>query len=155
MSNVVDSIDLWFPLQEVITLAEHAMAASNHSRCPYADDEAPTAPSLIWTKNDGTYLWSNGVPRQRRDPTDPDSDPLSVHALGWEPGTGPDIGLTPVGGDDFHEYLDLTEQYSGGHTLIGLIRDYTADDGWLVLTAMRGRFEISLTTAAPRKRGGR
>ncbi|WP_280463158.1 hypothetical protein [Nocardia carnea] len=150
-----DSIDLWFPLQEVITVAEHAMTARKHSRCPFADDEVPTAPSLIWTKNDGTYLWSNGVPRQQRDPADPDSDPLSVHALGWGPGTGPEVGATPVGGDDFHEYIDLTELYSDGHTLIGLIRDYTADNGWLIITAMPGRVQIWLTTASPRERGGR
>lgn len=153
--NNSDSIDLWFPLQEVTAVAEHAMAAPQHSRCPFAGDEVPTAPSLIWTKNDGTYLWSNGQPRQHRDPEDPASDPLSVHALGWGPGTGPAIGWTPVGGDDFHEYIDLTEQYSGGPTLIGLIRDHAAGGGWLIITAMPGRFEISLTTATPRERGSR
>lgn len=83
MSNS-DSIDLWFPLQEVITVAEHAMTARKHSRCPFADDEVPTAPSLIWTKNDGTYLWSNGVPRQQRDPRRPGFGP----AVGACPGLG-------------------------------------------------------------------
>ncbi|WP_280423704.1 hypothetical protein [Nocardia carnea] len=144
------SIDLWFPLHDVSVVAEHAMAATDHSRCPYADDTTPTAPSLIWTKNDGTYLWSNAIPRQPRNPSVPDSDPMVVHALCWGPGTGPAIGSTPVGGDDFHEYIDLTETYTGGHTLIGLIREYTADNAWLIITAMPGRFEISLTTATPR-----
>ncbi|MEV3965206.1 hypothetical protein AB0M34_30715 [Nocardia sp. NPDC050193] len=133
------------------------MAAPQHSRYPFAGDDIPTAPSLIWTKNDGTYLWSNGRPRQQRDPADPDSDPLTVHAVGWGPGTGPEIGSTPVGGDDFHENIDLTETYPGGHTLIGMIRDYTDDEGWQIITAMPGRFEISLTTTPPRsgERGGR
>ncbi|MEU1527110.1 hypothetical protein ABZ413_33470 [Nocardia rhamnosiphila] len=50
------SIDLWFPLGEVTAVAEHAMAAPQHSRCPFTDTDIPTAPSLIWTKNNGTYL---------------------------------------------------------------------------------------------------
>lgn len=148
MSNP-DSIDLWFPLREVVAVAEHAMAAPRHPRCPFAGDEVPAAPSLIWTKNDGTYLWSNGQPRQLRDPDDPDSDPLSVHALGWGPGTGPAVGATPVGGDDFHEYIDLTETFPSGRALIELIRDYATAGGWLIITAMPGRFEISPTTASP------
>lgn len=69
---------------------------------------------------------------------------------GLGPGIEPAIGSTPVGGDDFHEYIDLTETHSDGHTLIGLIREYTADNAWLVITAMSGRFEISLTTTSPR-----
>ncbi|MEU1527111.1 hypothetical protein ABZ413_33475 [Nocardia rhamnosiphila] len=78
-----------------------------------------------------------------------------MHTRGWGPGPVPISGSTPVGGDDFHEYIDLTETYPDGHTLIGLIRDY-ADDGWLIVTAMPGRFEISLTTTLPGsgERGG-
>ncbi|MEU1953392.1 hypothetical protein [Nocardia rhamnosiphila] len=154
MSNS-GSIDLWFPLREVIAVAEHAMAASRHTRCPFAGDDVPTAPSLIWTKNDGTYLHSNGLPRQPREPGNPDSRPVVVHALGWGPGTGPAIGSTPVGGDDFHEYIDLTETCPDGGTLVGLIRDYATVGGWLIITAMPGRFEISPTTATPPRRSGR
>lgn len=51
-----ESNDLWFPLRDISAVAEHAVGATRHSRCPFAADATPTAPSLIWTKKDGTYV---------------------------------------------------------------------------------------------------
>ncbi|GAA0902832.1 hypothetical protein [Virgisporangium aurantiacum] len=55
---------LWFRLEDVIPLAEHAMACTSH-RPTKAQDlaQAPLRPALIWNSN-GSHDWieSNGIP---------------------------------------------------------------------------------------------
>ncbi|MEV0292571.1 hypothetical protein [Nocardia sp. NPDC050710] len=44
----MSSIDSWLPLVEVLPIAEHAMAATEHSRSPYIEPvDALAVPSLI------------------------------------------------------------------------------------------------------------
>ncbi|WP_378741424.1 hypothetical protein [Nocardia brasiliensis] len=65
-------IELWFRLSEVAPIVEHAMSASEHTKYPDPNDDSPAVPSLIWVKDDGTYLLSNGRPRLLADPTQPE-----------------------------------------------------------------------------------
>src|SRR5204863_3083972 len=61
---------LWWPLREVLPLAEHAMAASGHQLTgAQVAAKAPTQPALIWTSTPadgsalgGDWLSSNGTP---------------------------------------------------------------------------------------------
>ncbi|MFI1919298.1 hypothetical protein [Nocardia sp. NPDC020380] len=145
----MSSIQLWFPLTEVVVLADHAMAAPEHTSSPYGPDDAPAAPALVWVKDDGTYLMSNGRPRQLADPSNPTGSSRVVYAHGWGSGTGPMIGDSPVGGDDFAEYITLTEQFNPTNRIIDLIRKYAPRDGWMVLTVKPGQFEISFTLSHP------
>ncbi|WP_327116638.1 DUF3085 domain-containing protein [Nocardia sp. NBC_01730] len=132
----MDSIDLWFRLSEVRPIAEHAVAATEHapSLSQHLDNE-PSQPSLMWVKDDGTYLMSNGSPLQLADPENPTGGARVAYALDWGQGTGPDIGVTPVGSDDFAEHLPLHETVLPGRTLIELIRSYDVQAGWLIITA--------------------
>ncbi|WP_194838769.1 DUF3085 domain-containing protein [Nocardia sp. XZ_19_369] len=142
------SIELWFRLAEVGPIAEHAMTAPEHTSCPFVPDDAPARPCLIWVKDDGTYLLSNGRPRQLADPTQPEGMAQVAYAQGWGPGTGPEIGGTPVGGDDFAEYIDLTEDL-GDDQLSNLIHKYALLDGWMVFTVRPGQFDISFEPSNP------
>ncbi|MGQ4616288.1 DUF3085 domain-containing protein [Nocardia sp. R7R-8] len=139
------SVALWFPLSQVIALAEHAMAATEYSRPPYADP-GPAMPSLIWVNDHGIYLMSNGIPHQPGEPDSPDYQARVVYALDHGPATHWDHG-EPLG-DDFIEYLDLTENVDG-HTLIELIRAYAAVNGWLSITVSPSSFTMMFSPTAP------
>lgn len=115
------------------------MAAAEHSRSPY-DDPAPAVPSLIWVKDDGIYLTSNGIPASSQNTA------RIVYAHGHESGTHWCSG-EPLG-DDFVEYIDLT-QATDGAALIDLIRSYAALDAWLVFTVSTGTFEITFSPTGP------
>ncbi|MBB5916781.1 hypothetical protein BJY24_005693 [Nocardia transvalensis] len=143
----MSSIDLWFRASEVLEIAEHAMAATKHR--PSLIAEHADRPALVWVKDDGTYLTSSGLPRQLTEPPSPDGWAKVAFAVGWGRGTGPRLGDTPVGGDDFAEHLVLTEPTFGDTTLIDAIRDSAASDGWLVITAEPGQFGISIYATAP------
>ncbi|WP_067665652.1 DUF3085 domain-containing protein [Nocardia miyunensis] len=144
----MESIALWFRLSEVGVIAEHAAAATQHSPSitQYYNEE-PGVASLVWVKDDGTYLMSNGIPRQLADPDQPESRSLVAYAQGWGPGTGPAIGDTPVGGDDFAEHVELAEPVSGGGTLLDLIRHHGRAGGWMIITANPQKYEISFAPA--------
>src|SRR5205807_6747509 len=69
-SDLMKPTRLWWPLREVLPLAEHAMAAPGHQLTgAQVAAKAPTQPALIWTSqpNDGSapggdWLSSNGTP---------------------------------------------------------------------------------------------
>lgn len=145
----MSSIELWFRLREVAPLVEHAMSASEHTKYPYPENDSPAVPSLIWSKDDGTYLLSNGRPRLLADPTKPEGMAQVAYAQGWGPGTGPELSATPVGGDDFTEYVDLTEDVGGGYRLADLIAKYAALDGWMIFTVRPGQYVISFAPSNP------
>lgn len=138
-------VQLWFQLSKVIDLAEHAMAATEHSRSPY-DDPGPAVPSLIWVKDDGIYLMSNAIPGQPGEPGSPENMARIVYAHGHGSGTHWSEG-EPLG-DDFAEYIDLTDPTPGG-ALIDLIRTYTAHDTWLVFTVSTHTFEMTFSPTGP------
>ncbi|TDP28414.1 DUF3085 domain-containing protein [Nocardia ignorata] len=142
------SFEFWFPLRQVLLIAEHAMATSEHS-WPKGDTNKPNPvpPALVWAKDDGIHLRSNGLPWLLADPTEPDGPPLVVHAVGYDNHSHFDFSGTAVGGDDFVEYIDLTESFDGV-TLIEMIRYHAAHGGILILTAHFDSFTISFSSAA-------
>lgn len=141
------SPQLWFRLSDVLDLAEHAMGSSDHQHAP--DDESQTgAPALIWIKDDGIYLASNGLPHQAPTDTDaPDSIVHVVYAHGRGHGTHWQYG--PPLADDFVEYLPLTASFAGdGTSLIDELRaEHTAT--WLVITVASHTFSIDLADTGP------
>jgi hypothetical protein len=109
-------IRLLFPLAAVITLADHAIAATEHrpSFSDTLDDTTPT-PALLFVGDQGLYLMSNGVPHLP-DPANEEwslvvyadafDDPMSKHTIS-----------DAIGGDDFSEVLPLHEKLPDGMTL--------------------------------------
>lgn len=130
---------LYFPLADVLTLAEHAAAAPEHAPS-YAQIEQgqPGTPSLVWVKDDGTYLMTSGIPGLLRLPDRPESN-IVVYAEGWGPGTGRELSrIDAIAGDDFMEHLDLAQPLGEYPSLLAAIRA-TAQAGWkwLVITWRR------------------
>ncbi|WP_280222040.1 DUF3085 domain-containing protein [Nocardia neocaledoniensis] len=143
----IGKFELWFPLRQVAVIAEHAMAATEHSWPDYdSDKHEPAPPALVWAKDQGTYLLSNGVPRLLADPAKPEGSSKVVYAVGYEQYF--DFSYTAVGGDDFAEYISLTEQQHG-ISLIAMIRHHAARGGIMIFTVHPGgRFDIEFSTAA-------
>ncbi|WP_157978926.1 MULTISPECIES: DUF3085 domain-containing protein [Nocardia] len=139
-------VDLWFRLADVAPLAEHAMTAPEHAPTPFAAP-GPTGPALFWVKDRGVYVLSNGKPRQPPESGGAPGQARVVYAHGHEPGTHW-YGGTLLG-DDFVEALSLTEPTLDGTTIIALIRDYAARDGWMVFTVFADRFETSFSDTGP------
>ncbi|MBF6370284.1 hypothetical protein IU469_31940 [Nocardia puris] len=139
------TVSLWFPRADVLGLAEHAMAATEHSLPPYDNSGGP---SLIWVKDSGIYLLSNGLPLQAPTDTDPPDNKMHVvYAHGHGHGTHWDYG--PPFADDFVEYLPLTESSSqAGSALIDMLRD-PAHPAWFVITVHADTFTVDLTDGAP------
>ncbi|MFF2618528.1 DUF3085 domain-containing protein [Kitasatospora sp. NPDC058046] len=100
---------LRFPLADILPLAEHAAAAPDHRASPYSD---ASGACLIWAKDNGTYIMSNGLPHL----PGKDTHHHVVHADGWGPGTEDGLCDTPVGGDDFAEYFPLNEPLTSDAT---------------------------------------
>ncbi|MFC4376356.1 DUF3085 domain-containing protein [Nocardia halotolerans] len=142
----IGEFELWFPLSQVSTIAEHAMAATEHSWPTWDDDKPdPVPPALVWAKDQGTYLLSNGVPRLLADPAKPDGSSQVVYAVGYD--SYFNFTDTAVGGDDFAEHISLTEEHDG-ITLIELIRHHAARGAILILTVIPGgTYSIDFSSA--------
>ncbi len=141
------AVSLWFPRTDVLGLAEHAMAATNHSLPPF-DESGVASPSLIWVKDNGIYLVSNGLPRQAPTDTDPPDNKMHVvYAHGHGDGTHWHHG--PPLGDDFVEYLPLTAPFAeSGPSLIDMLRG-PATAAWFVITVEPDTFSVDFTDIAP------
>lgn len=139
--------ELRFPLTQASAIAEHAMAATEHSWPTWDTDKPdPIPPALVWAKDQGTYLLSNGLPRLLADPTQPDGSSQVVYAVGYD--SYFNFSDTAVGGDDFAEYISLTQD-NDGITLIEMIRHHAARGGFLTLTMHPGgTFAIDFGSAA-------
>ncbi|MGW4368041.1 hypothetical protein ACWEKT_20600 [Nocardia takedensis] len=140
------AIDLWFPLEQVSPIAEHAMAAPEHTWSPY-DTDPLVGPALVWVKERGTtYVCSNGRPRQL-DPNRPGTT-LTCYAHGWAT-FSPYLSATAVGGDDFAEYLPLNARPGVGEPLIDLIREDAPHLGWLVIHVTTTTCEVGVELTRP------
>jgi hypothetical protein len=106
---------LYFNMAIVAKLIDHAANATERNGTAsqlynekfelIADPVIP--PGLIWAKDEGIYLLSNGKSL-------PGQTPLSTgrvaYAVGFNPKTNPDYydkQIDAVGGDDFGEFIDL------------------------------------------------
>jgi hypothetical protein len=145
--------DLYFNLADTLRLAEHAVAAPEHSPSIGEQlDEQPCPGGLAWVADWGTYLMSTGVPGLRVDSDDPNSANVAVYAEGW----GPDsnraaLARTDVGGDDFVEHLHLSAADGPGQVpLITLLRDGAQRaDRYLVLRVDGGTVGLRLSRTEP------
>jgi len=123
---------LWFPLNDVLALAEHAARSGWHRPSPdQRDANVLGTPALVFLIDRGIAFTSSG---QR-----PDSSPPWTSATVWADGHGPDTGSrhrrsTATGADDRALYLPLTEP---DHTGRALLEDLRADAAhgarWFVL----------------------
>lgn len=87
--------ELIFPLDEVLGLAEHAVAAP--STAPPASGEPP-GPALLLAAADGIFLMSNGLPQLDAAPGEPHAYGIrAVYADGYGPGTPPTDRDTATG----------------------------------------------------------
>ncbi|MFE3000042.1 hypothetical protein ACFXG4_34215 [Nocardia sp. NPDC059246] len=135
---------LWFSLDEVVVLAEHAVAAPEHAAFGF-DSHTTPVPALLCVADDGAYLMSNGLPRLLADPANPEGPSRIVHAHRNDNGSLlDDVSLC----DDFVEHIDLTAQFSREARTIDLIRRYAQRAAWLVLTITPSRFEISFSPSS-------
>lgn len=96
---------LKFPIAGVRKLIDHATSATEWSK-PFYDEDGTPEPCLLFVKDDGIYLMSNGIPQI------PVADDHShvVYAKGYDPHKNGDVWdkcRDAVGGDDFVEYLEL------------------------------------------------
>ncbi|MGW5569635.1 DUF3085 domain-containing protein [Nocardia thailandica] len=143
----MDSMELVFDLREVAALAEHAMSAPEHSWPDWDDDKpSPVPPSLVWVKDQGTYVMSNGIPRELARPDDPRSPARVAYARGYDGNSGARFDSTPVGGDDFAEHLPLTVDYGSPEapmTLIELIRHHATRGTTMTITVTSRTMSIS------------
>lgn len=105
---------LVFPLDQVLTAAEHAVTAPRHADC---DEETEYAPHLCWTTSNGISLTSNG----RLPNTAPITPAPAVYAHGHGPGTTPHPALTASRDGLFHA-IDLLTPDDDGDTQLDVLR---------------------------------
>ena len=118
-------IELRFVLRDVLAVADHAIAASDHrpSFVNTVDGTAPT-PALWFVGDDGLYLMSNGLPGQ---PHPDGGDRLQVvHADGYTTAMSKHAVADEIGGDDFCEPLQLLVPQDDGRTLHAQLTDGVA-----------------------------
>lgn len=106
---------LVFPIAGVNELIDHAINSPDHTMAWQPDDEPQEvpAPQLMFVKDSGIYLMSNGLPR---------ADEV-VYAKGYDP-TKADVWdkcQTAVGGDDFAEYLSVDDLFPVPDKAIALV----------------------------------
>jgi len=137
--------DLYFPLPDVLRLADHALAAVDHIPSFTEHRDTLACPGgLAWVADDGTYLMSTGSPPLLSEPTNPESN-IVVYAHGWGPGTSRRArAACDLGGDDFVEHLHLSDADALW------LRDALTDGyPWLVLRVTPGRLEPSVSRRTP------
>jgi hypothetical protein len=129
---------IYFPLADVADLAAETLASGAWTGSWLdAEEGRETGPSLMWVKDDGTYLMSNAkrpegeLPRVIYGSASPDGPRLD--GAQW------DLCSEICGGDDFAEYIELAGPV--GKTL----RAASANGlRWFVLDVHGDQFEMSV-----------
>ncbi len=118
-------IQLRFALRDVLTVAEHAIAAPAHkpSFTNTLDATTPT-PALWLVGDDGLYLMSNGLPGQPH--PDGGTRLYVVYADGYHTAMSKHAIADEIGGDDFCEPLPLLDPQPDGTTLHARLTDGVA-----------------------------
>jgi hypothetical protein len=109
------NISLYFNMKTVFQLIDHAANATERIGTAsqlYDEnialiDNPVIPPGLIWAKDEGIYLLSNGKSLPGQTPL---STGLVAYAVGFNPKTNPNYYAAQteaVGGDDFGEFLAL------------------------------------------------
>ena len=142
---MADTTDLYFDLEAVLRLAEHAAAAPEHAQSySEADSKTPCPGALMLVKDEGVYLMSNGLPGPALDGSH------VVFAHGWTPDSPDDPSETHLGDDDFAEHLHLTDPYVGSATLLDALRDTHARGyRYLLLKVRYDRYTVTITQRRP------
>jgi hypothetical protein len=95
---------LEFDRNDVQRVIEHMTTATEWGRGYDDDDEHDARPQLIFVKDEGIYLMSNGLPEDIVE-----GETLFVaYAEGYDPTVETDNTWHAVSGDDFAEFIDLT-----------------------------------------------
>lgn len=135
--------EIRFDIQKVGEQMRHAMQSTSHKQ---TYGETTQGAGLWWVKDQGTYLMSNGTDSNR---------PEVVYADGLGDGSVDQWSHVQdiCGGDDFAEFIDMTDI---PNPLFALTGDYV---GWLVIcfddTLMEISLDIKQATApksAPKKK---
>jgi hypothetical protein len=111
---------LWFRIDDILPLAEHAAATIAHRKTRQQYQAGlPDQAALIWSQDtDGDWLSSNGVPRW----CDADGADHRVLAETWAH-TATGATGNPVPADDGHGFLPLhTAHLDGRRSLLDLLR---------------------------------
>jgi hypothetical protein len=123
---------LWFPLNDVLALAEHAARSGRHRTSPQQRDaEILPAPALVFLIDRGIAFTSSGQPPH----SSPSWTSIAVFADGFGPGTGSRHRRgAAIGADDRALYLPLAEPGHAGRTLLEDRRADAANGArWFVL----------------------
>jgi hypothetical protein len=104
---------LYFKMAYVVKLIDHAQKSTERrgsvDECHYImyNDISEVPPGLLWGKDTGIYLLTNGKLREGQTYH---SEQLITYALGYNPATNPncyDMARQAVGGDDFVEFIPI------------------------------------------------
>ena len=124
---------LTFDLREVGEQMRHALSCTSWKQT-YGETEQKAG--LWWVKDEGTYLMSNGISDDR---------PAPAYAEGLGPDAEWDLVQEICGGDDFAEFLDMTDIPS---PLFALTGEYS---GTLTITFDESTLIIEIHTSADQK----
>lgn len=118
---------LKFDAPAVARLMEHAAAAPEHRHSEFEAADG-RGPALMFVKDDGIYVMSNGLPGLERPGN-------VVYARNYDPRKGDvwDRCRDAVGGDDFAEYIGLTELGPMPENAVALVIGVSESDftvGW-------------------------
>ena len=132
---------LFFQMGEVAPLIEHALS-STERKGTFAQNcdekfqriENPVIPpGLIWVKDEGIYLLSNGAMKEGETPK---SSGLISYALGYHPEKNSDVwenSRYAVGGDDFAEAIEIDDFF---------MEHLRRTDGYLYITVDENSFVL-------------
>lgn len=132
---------LFFKMGEVAPLIDHALNSTKHTGTfsqNYGENfkrikNPVIPPGLIWVKDEGIYLLSNGAMKEGETPK---SSGLISYALGYHPQKDSDVwekSRYAVGGDDFAECIEIDDF---------IMENFRRTDGYLFMTVDKKSFAL-------------